>query len=87
MRTEVYIDSGDADENKEFFDHLQNQRESIETEFGQPLEWERLDDKRASRVAIYRDGSIENSSDELQDIHAWGIQNLLQFKKVFGPKA
>ena len=87
MRTEIYIDSGDEDENKKYFDQLYNQRESIEDEFGQSLEWERLDAKRASRVAIYREGSIDDSTDELQDIHAWGIKNLLQFKKVFGSKA
>jgi len=87
VRTEIYIDSGDADENKEYFDLLHSQRESIESEFGQTLEWERLDDKRASRVAIYREGSIDSSTDGLQDIHAWAVQNLLQFKKVFGPRA
>lgn len=87
VRTEIYIDSSDVDENKQYFDLLLSQRESIESEFGQTLEWERLDDKRASRVAIYREGSIDSSTEELQDIHAWGINNLLQFKKVFGPRA
>jgi len=87
VRTEIYIDSGDADENKAFFDRLYADRESIESEFGDSLEWERLDDKRASRIALYRPGSIEDSSEHLQEIHDWGIQNLLQFKKVFGTRA
>ena len=86
IRTEVYIDSGDADENKSYFDSLLSQREVIEAEFGHPLEWERLDDKRASRVAIYREGSINCSSDELQEVHTWAVNNLLQMKKVFGPR-
>lgn len=87
VRTEIYIDSGDADENKEYFDRLYSQREPIESEFGETLEWEPLDGKRASRVAIYREGSIDSSTDELKDIHAWAVKNLLQFKKVFSPRA
>ncbi|MCH8969992.1 MAG: DUF4268 domain-containing protein [Planctomycetes bacterium] len=84
VRAEVYIDSGDVDENNDLFDRLHADRELIESEFGDPLEWERLDSKRASRIAIYRSGSIEGSSEDLQEIHDWAIQNLLQFKKVFG---
>jgi hypothetical protein len=86
VRTGIYIDSGDADENKDFFDRLYLEREAIEAEIGAHLEWERLDDRRASRVALYRSGSIEDSSEELQEIREWGIQNLLLFKRVFGRK-
>ena len=87
VRTGVYIDSGDADENKDLFDRLHADRELIESEFGAPLEWEPLDNKRACRIALYRTGSIEDSSEDLQEIHDWGIRNLLQLKKVFGDKA
>ncbi|RZB34630.1 MAG: hypothetical protein SRB1_00398 [Desulfobacteraceae bacterium Eth-SRB1] len=86
VRTEIYIDAGDFDENKAFFDTLLTQKESIETELGQKVEWERLDNKRACRIAIYRSGSIEDSSEELQKIQEWGIQTLLDLKKVFGNK-
>ena len=84
VRTEIYIDSGDGDENKEYFDRLLKNRDEIELELGEPLEWERLDSKRACRIALYREGSIEDSSEELQNIHEWAIRNLLKFKKVFG---
>ncbi|QDS86211.1 hypothetical protein EC9_03710 [Rosistilla ulvae] len=87
IRAEVYIDTGDADENKMFFDSLQKDREAIESQFGQQLEWERLDDKRASRIAVYRKGSIEDSSEELQAIHEWTVRQLLKLKEVFGPRA
>ncbi len=82
VRTEIYIDSGDRDENKAFFGRLYADRQSIESTFGCPLEWERLEDKRACRVALYRTGSIEDSDEELQDIHDWGIENLLKFKDL-----
>ena len=49
---ELYIDRGqDADEeNKSTFDSLAASREAIEREFGEPLEWQRLEGKRACRV-------------------------------------
>ena len=72
VRTGIYIDSGDLGNNKAFFDKLFEEKKEIEAEFGQTLEWERLDNKRACRVAVYRTGSIKDSSEELQKIKDWG---------------
>jgi hypothetical protein len=47
---ELYIDRGDAKENKRIFDHLFAHKEEVEKVFGGPLTWERLDARRASRV-------------------------------------
>jgi hypothetical protein len=49
---ELYIDRGrDADEeNKAIFDSLVASKDEIEKEFGGPLEWQRLDGKRACRI-------------------------------------
>ena len=60
---ELYIDRGkDCDaENKAIFDALHAKKTEIEAVFGGPLEWQRLDSKRACRirksipVAGYRD--------------------------------
>jgi hypothetical protein len=60
-------------------------KEQIERAFGEPLEWERLDDKRACRIAIYRLGSIQDDRDTLAEIHEWFIAKLLKFKSVFSP--
>jgi len=85
VRAELYIDRGPADENKRLFDRLAADRDRIEAEMGTPLEWERLDDRRASRIAAYRTGSIDSDESTLLDIRAWAIDNLLKFKRVFGP--
>ena len=84
-RVELYIDVLDGEKNKAIFDNLQEQKEIIHREYGYPLEWERLDDKRASRIAIYRDGSIEDSEEDLSEIKKWHIEHLLKFKKTFTP--
>lgn len=82
-RVELYIDVLDGPKNKVIFDWLHENRDQIHQKFGQELEWERIDDKRASRIAIYRDGSIDVSEAELVEIKKWHVDNLLKFKKVF----
>ena len=86
VRAEIYIDKGDAQLNKELFDKLLQDKDSLEKDFGEALEWERLDSKRASRIAVYRPGSIEDDQKTLDEIKDWSIETLLKFKKVFAPK-
>lgn len=49
---ELCIDRGkDCDaENKAIFDALHAKKDEIEKAFGEPLEWQRLDSKRACRI-------------------------------------
>ncbi|MEQ1904624.1 MAG: DUF4268 domain-containing protein [Pirellulaceae bacterium] len=47
---ELYIDRGDADENKRIFDQLYGRKDDIEKKFKGTLSWERLDTKRACRI-------------------------------------
>ena len=86
VRVGVYIDNVDGDWNKRLFDKLHDQRLSIESELGEPLDWERLDDRRASRIAVYRTGSIDDSNDSLEEIRHWMVERLLKFRDVFGPR-
>lgn len=83
VRAEVYIDCGDANMNKQLFDLLFAEKQALESSMGTALEWERLDEKRASRIAVYRAGSIDSPTEELQEIQAWAIVNLERFKSVF----
>lgn len=86
VRAETYIDFGDADANKALFDRLHAEREMFERAFGETLSWERLDERRASRIAAYRPGSIDVGPDELEDLRKWAIDRLLKFRSVFGPR-
>lgn len=85
VRTEVYIDSGEALRNKAIFDLLFKDRELIENQLGMKLQWERMDERRASRISLYRQGSILSNEDELEEILLWHLEKLLEFKRVFGP--
>jgi hypothetical protein len=82
VRAELYIDFQNREKNKTAFDALLTQKGRIENEFGEPLEWERQDDKRASRVAVYRDGAIEDSEQRLTEIRTWCLEHLLKLKSV-----
>ena len=85
IRTELYIGGGEASQNKELFDRLASDKEDIEKQFGVPLEWERLDDKLACRIATYRPGKIDDVKSH-DDLLKWSIEQLLRFKRIFGPR-
>lgn len=85
-RVEVYIDNTDMDWNKRLFDNLSNQMTAIELELGGQLDWERLDNRRACRIAAVRAGSIDDDQDTLEQIQDWMVDRLLKFKEVFGPR-
>jgi hypothetical protein len=87
VRTEAYIDNGDGSWNTKMFDGLYQQRGEIEDAFGESLDWERLDARRACRIAVYRPGSIDDPPQTLEEIRDWGIDRLLRFKAAIGPRA
>lgn len=56
---ELYIDTGDGDENKRIFDGLHGQKSAVEHAFGAALSWDRLDEKRGSRVRfVLKEGGL-----------------------------
>jgi hypothetical protein len=86
LRAEVYIDGGDADANEAALQRLQADHADIERQFGEPLTWELLETKRACRVCVYREASIEDAQADLDRHLEWAIQKLLKLKEVFGPR-
>lgn len=85
VRAEIYIDLGDVNQNKALFDRLFAERQQIELAYGEPLDWERLDDRRASRIASYFPGSIFESPEKLASIREQIVDRLLRLKKVVAP--
>ncbi|MEP6850598.1 MAG: DUF4268 domain-containing protein [Acidobacteriota bacterium] len=64
---ELYIDRGkDSEaENKNIFDQLSANKDEIESAFGEPLRWERLEGKRACRIAYLQTGGGYRSPEEM----------------------
>lgn len=83
-RVELYIDTGNREENKKIFDKLYSQKEEIEKEFGGELDWQRLNDKRACRIAAQVSKHIglkdEDKWDRIQDDM---IDTMIRFEKAF----
>jgi len=86
VRIELYINQGDTESNKAVFDYLASIQDEIERELATHPEWERLDEKQASRIAVYREGSVDVDSTRLIEIRRWQIHWILKFKEVFASK-
>ena len=61
-----------------------NKRNPSNPKLGESLEWKRLDHRRASRVDLLRQGSIDDDRETLEEIENWMIDKLFDFKRVFG---
>lgn len=85
VRVEIYIDSGEKVRNEAIFDALFLQKDAINAAYGAELEWEKLETKRACRIAVYRDGDIDAESEALVEIKRWVIVNLLKMRQILPP--
>ena len=85
FRVELYIDQGDKERNKELFDGLHSCAEEIVGKVGESVNWERLDNRRASRIAAYRFGSITDAPEALSELRQWATQTMIRFYNVFRP--
>ena len=59
-RVELYIRHTEREWNKELYDRLEEQKESIESELKASLVWQKLDHRTASRISVQRQGSIDD---------------------------
>jgi hypothetical protein len=84
LKHELYIDSGDATANEELLAELEAQRHRLETVYRAPVEFEPLPDRRACRVAEYReDGDVLATArhDEYLD---WFIDAGIRLRRALG---
>ena len=83
-RVELYIASKEAATNERLFDELRSHKAEIESAFGEPLSWERLENSKSCRIA-YR--LMEGADDELrwQAIQTALIDAMVRFEKALMP--
>jgi hypothetical protein len=77
LRVELYIDTIDQEKNKYIFDQLYAKRDDLERVMGVELSWERLSDKRASRIALYHPGAITNDEKTLAHLRDWAADAMV----------
>ena len=78
FRVELYIDTGEKDRNKQVFDRIHVQKAGLEAEL-EPMSWERMDNRRASRIAIYQRGHITDGETRLEELCKWGVDTMCRF--------
>ncbi|MEX0344832.1 MAG: DUF4268 domain-containing protein [Rhizobiaceae bacterium] len=82
-RVELSLQRADKEENKWLFDQLFEQKESIEEEFGDELDWRRMDEKKSSRIQYAQpfDGFNRENWPEMIE---WLGTNISRLEKSFG---
>lgn len=76
---ELYINTSDQVKNKDYFDKIGENKGEIGID---GISWERLDEKQASRIAIYTDGDIQeimNDDMEREKLIHWGVETMKDF--------
>lgn len=74
LRVEAYLDSGDQRVNKQLFDELASASESWRSRTGLALEWERLDERRASRIAVYHPAFGLDDPEARREAREWAVK-------------
>ena len=84
---ELYVDRGkDCDaENKAIFDILHAKKTEIETSFGGPLEWQRLDSKRACRIRMSVPVAGYRDEDKYAEAYAGMVDAMTRLEKSLKP--
>jgi hypothetical protein len=86
-QVELYIDRGRdaAAENKAIFDQLHAQKDQIETVFGDDLEWQRLDDRRACRIRKVIDLGGWRDAEKWAGIHEVATDAMSRLERALKP--
>ena len=81
-RVELYLQRPQATENKWIFDRLKGEKQKIEDRFDAELQWQRLDDKKASRVCYAHpfDGFNDENWPEMIE---WLCKHIVKLEEAF----
>jgi len=87
-RIELYIDSGSDSEieNKRIFDKIYQHKAEVESIFGGELAWEKMEEKRASRIGkYYETGGYRDEEAKWPKIQVELIDGMINFSKALSP--
>jgi hypothetical protein len=81
LGVEIYINHRAA---KGAFDLLEADRVDIEAEFGEALDWQRMNDKKGCRIAVHRTDLDPRDESQRPAQYAWFLDHMQRFAQVFG---
>ncbi len=81
----VVIERTHPDWNLRVLKDLEEYKDEIETELGTALEWQPRENRKSCQIVLSRPGSIDDDT-ALAEIQDRIVENLLKFKRIFGPK-
>ena len=84
-RVELYLARSTAGENKWIFDRLESKKQEIEERFGAELQWQRLDDKKASRICYSHPYDGFNDESWLAMIE-WLCTHIVNLERAFSKR-
>jgi Domain of unknown function (DUF4268) len=82
VRAGVYLDMQERTATKRLFDDLFSERLAVETAVGRILSWERLDDRRASRIVDYREVRDLDSLAERRAVADWAAETVVKLMEA-----
>lgn len=83
---ELYIDTGKGTENKSYFDQLYQIRDRIENHFGNPLDWQRLDNKRSCRIRFLINNHGLSDQDNWPALQSALVEAMVKLIQAFEPE-
>lgn len=86
-RVELFINQpSGAEENERLFDRLAAQREAIESDFGEPLVWERNEGANPCRISKYLDFGGRDNEDKWGEIQDAMIDAMIRLDQALAPR-
>ena len=83
---ELYVDRGEATENKRIFAHFFANKDAIETAFGESLSWEPLEDKRACRIKYtVKTGGYRSPESQWPAVQAQMVEAMTRLEAALKP--
>jgi hypothetical protein len=82
VRAGIYLDMQERTSTKRLFDDLFAERLAVETAVGRILSWERLDDRRASRIVDYREVRDLASREERRVVADWAAETVVKLMEA-----
>ncbi len=84
IRIDFYLDRVNKEENKEIYDFIHERKETLEKNFGDKMKWQRLDDKKSSKISY---GTPFDSYDEenWNDMIEWFAEHFQKLETSIKP--